>query len=90
MNSFGDGRGVGAAAAAVPAAGGAAAAPDEGGVAGLGAGAGAPPEGAGAAAVAAVVAGRLAQPVIMSPASSSDIKVICAARVTMTPPLASL
>src|SRR5215831_5801593 len=85
MNSFGDGRGVWAGDAA---AGAAAAAPDEGG-AGLGAGAAAGGAGAGAAADAAVVAGRFAQPVIISPASSSDIIVTCAARVTMAPPLVS-
>ena len=62
-----------------------------GGAAALGAGAGAGADGAGAGAAAAdvVVAGRFAQPVIISPASSTDINVTCAARVTMTPPLAS-
>src|SRR5262245_37835562 len=88
MNSFGAGRGVCAAAAP---AGAAAAAPDDGaaGLLGAGAGAAAGGAGAGAAADAAVVAGRFAQPVIISPASSSDIIVTCAARVAMTPPLAS-
>src|SRR5207245_11229396 len=82
MNSLGDGRGVCAGAA------GAAAAPPDAGALGLGAGAGVAARGAGAgvAAVAAVVAGRLAQPVIISPASSSDIIVTCAARVSMIPP----
>src|SRR5215471_15816199 len=85
MNSFGAGRGV-AVAALAPGAGA-----EAGGATALGAGAGAGADGAGAgaAADAAVVAGRFAQPVIISPASSSDINVTCAARVTMAPPLAS-
>src|SRR5437870_10669842 len=86
MNSFGEGRGVcpGAAGAA------GAAAPDDGaGWVGAGAELVAGGAGAGAAAVAAVVAGRFAQPVIISPASSSDIIVTCAARVSMVSPLAS-
>jgi len=83
MNSLGDGRGVWADAAAA----GAAAAPGEGALwLGVGAGVAARGAGAGVAAVAAVVAGVFAQPVIISPASSSDIIVTCAARVTMTPP----
>jgi len=86
MNSFGDGRGVCAGAAAAAAAGAAAAL----GALALGAGVAARGVGAGAAAVAAVVAGRFAQPVIISPASSRDIIVTCAARVSMLPPLASL
>src|SRR6185295_13712927 len=87
MNSFGTGRGAGAGAAAAAGAGGAGAGEGAlGAGAGAGAGLGAA---AGAAADAAVVAGRLAQPVIISPASSSDISVTCAARVTMTPPLTS-
>jgi len=91
MNSFGTGLGVCGAAAAAPAAGAAAAAPpDEGALALGGTGAGAAlGAGAGAAAVDAVVAGRFAQPVITSPASSSDNIVTCAARVTMMPPLTS-
>src|SRR5690242_18212130 len=86
MNSLGEGRGAWAGAAAA-AAGAAAAAPD--GALALGAGAGAGAAGAGVAAEAAVVAGRFAQPVIISPASRSDISVSCAARVTMMPPLTS-
>src|SRR5437660_12895097 len=85
MNSLGDGRGVCAGAA------GAAAAPPDAGALGLGAGAGVAARGAGAgvAAVAAVVAGRFAQPVITSPASSSDIIMTWAARVSTLPPVAS-
>ncbi|HKQ63809.1 MAG TPA: hypothetical protein VJZ73_02320, partial [Methylomirabilota bacterium] len=69
--------------------GAAAAAPPDEGALDLGAGAGPAGlgAGAGAAAVDAVVAGRFAQPVITSPASSSDNIVTCAARVTMVPPL---
>jgi len=47
-------------------------------------------DGAGAGpAVAAVVAGCFAQPLMISPTRSSDITVACPARVTMMPPLAS-
>ena len=87
-NSFGEGlgaagpasarRGAGAGAAVLGAAG------VDGAVArGAGAGAGA---GAGGAAAEAVVAGFFAQPLMISPTSSTDDNVACAARVSMTPP----
>src|SRR4029450_7737376 len=91
-NSFGEGRG-----AAGPASGGGAGAGRLGGGGGRGAGggrraAGARGTGGGAgagAAVAAVVAGFFAQPLMMRPISNSDDNVAYAARVSMTSPLAS-
>ncbi|PYM91024.1 MAG: hypothetical protein DME04_20435 [Candidatus Rokuibacteriota bacterium] len=87
MNSFGAGRGAGALAGAgvLGAGAGALGAGATGaGVAGDVAGGA---EGAGADA-ADVVAGRLAQPVTISP-SSNDITMRCPARISMTPPSAS-
>src|SRR4029453_9467155 len=88
-NSFGEGRGAAGPASGAGAAGAALGAADVDG-----AGCGAVVRGAGAAAgagagVAAVVAGFFAQPLMMRPISNSDDNVACAARVSMTPPLAS-
>src|SRR5438552_1051500 len=82
--SFGDGRAAAVGEAAVAGAAGTALGA-RAAVAGAGSGDAARDAGAGAA-VAAVVAGRFAQPLMIRPTSSSDITVTCAPRITMTPP----
>src|SRR6267378_4669447 len=87
-NSFGEGLGAAGPASGAAGAGAGAAVLGAAGVDGAvarGAGAGA---GAGAA-DEAVVAGFFAQPPMISPTSSTDDNVACAARVSMTPPLDS-
>src|SRR5262245_14556130 len=88
VNSFGEGRGAAGPASGAGAAGAAVLGAADGdgacGAATRGVG-----SGAGADAAVAVVAGFFAQPLMMSPISSSDDNVTYAARISMTSPLAS-